>query len=453
MAINKLLFGQNEKGEANKGSTGQILIALLVCILIFTYCFDIYPFSGVAKNGKFLSSDGMYGLEIDGADISYAFAARAYVNTGKASYTDKPYGCELVGALQDYWPVVAEWHSSSGVWILTNGNGVQGDRITLKKESSTGTFILSRIIGVVSALLIIVLIINLLGLKLLLLIIILIAGSITFFNYRQEKSRENELTQNWNSLSEKLQKVATSDKAISELISTNFSLQSTDSILLRPCSILTEDSISVYFFMKAGTKYSSPDLQDSEEHQLGRDCPFTFNIKDFFSASGEDFINGSLGAAHTQFKKKEISIDIKQTKIASTAYWKNSEGGIDEYQLWLLVDDYLRIFGDNHKAEVDKLLAKYSCLQTDNNIKSASTDSTLSVSSQQIVDSIYSATVIAEQTFFYDSTDVNTKRNSYIIKGEEVQVKKLFGDFLYASYANNGIVTEGWFLKSDFETK
>ena len=65
----------------------------------------------------------------------------------------------------------------------------------------------------------------------------------------------------------------------------------------------------------------------------------------------------------------------------------------------------------------------------------------------------YAATAIVYEAHFYKSQDVNSMRNAYIIKGQAIQVDKEEGEFIYAEFDNNGKVTEGWMLKSDFEKK
>ena len=65
----------------------------------------------------------------------------------------------------------------------------------------------------------------------------------------------------------------------------------------------------------------------------------------------------------------------------------------------------------------------------------------------------YTATAIVDEAHFYKSQDVNSMRNAYIIKGQAIQVDKEEGEFIYAEFDNNGKVTEGWMLKSDFEKK
>lgn len=105
--------------------TGIFIIGLII--------YGIYSLFSSPKNGDFVSSDGLYAMSVDGDDVIYAVGT-GYSNFGKARYTDQSYGCEMVAALNDLWPLVAEWHQNEKVWILTNGKDVGGERITLHKK-------------------------------------------------------------------------------------------------------------------------------------------------------------------------------------------------------------------------------------------------------------------------------------------------------------------------------
>jgi hypothetical protein len=60
--------------------------------------------------------------------------------------------------------------------------------------------------------------------------------------------------------------------------------------------------------------------------------------------------------------------------------------------------------------------------------------------------------VINDKAYFFDTPDLQTKRASYILKNDEVEVHKSVGDFGYAVYgykATSGKETKGWLLLKD----
>lgn len=58
--------------------------------------------------------------------------------------------------------------------------------------------------------------------------------------------------------------------------------------------------------------------------------------------------------------------------------------------------------------------------------------------------------VITTRAYFYDSPDISTRRNSYLVKGEKLEVIKEVGDFIYTEFTNaQGIVTKGWLRSED----
>lgn len=60
------------------------------------------------------------------------------------------------------------------------------------------------------------------------------------------------------------------------------------------------------------------------------------------------------------------------------------------------------------------------------------------------------ATISAEKSFFYNDADLATKRNGYLLKGQNVEFSSRNGDFIFCKFTNEkGKVTEGWMLSAD----
>ena len=65
-------------------------------------------------------------------------------------------------------------------------------------------------------------------------------------------------------------------------------------------------------------------------------------------------------------------------------------------------------------------------------------------------------TVISDRAYFYGSPVRATRKNSFLIKGDEIKLNKAsrpWGGFIYVTYDNNGIITKGWMLQNEFERK
>jgi hypothetical protein len=60
--------------------------------------------------------------------------------------------------------------------------------------------------------------------------------------------------------------------------------------------------------------------------------------------------------------------------------------------------------------------------------------------------------VTVRKAYFYNSTNLNSRTNSFIVEGQTIVYSNYEGDFIYAYYTNDsGKITEGWMLKTDFE--
>ncbi|CAN5819051.1 hypothetical protein BH10BAC2_BH10BAC2_27010 [soil metagenome] len=60
--------------------------------------------------------------------------------------------------------------------------------------------------------------------------------------------------------------------------------------------------------------------------------------------------------------------------------------------------------------------------------------------------------VISDKAYFFQSSDLGTKKSSYVLKDDIVQVENVTNDFAYAIYTtSSGIQSKGWLLVSDIQ--
>lgn len=60
--------------------------------------------------------------------------------------------------------------------------------------------------------------------------------------------------------------------------------------------------------------------------------------------------------------------------------------------------------------------------------------------------------ITADKSYFFNSADLKTIRKGYLLKGDEVEVKKVEGNFAYSSYTSpSGSQINGWLLLSELQ--
>ena len=113
---------------------------------------------------------------------------------------------------------------------------------------------------------------------------------------------------------------------------------------------------------------------------------------------------------------------------------------------------------EKSKIELDKLkleLEKEKISQEKNNIiESKQNEQTIALAkkAQQFNDK-HTGIVTSEKAFFYSAPDYNTKKKSYLVKGDIIDVLKVSNNFLYIEFYSEYLskTSKGWIDVDDVE--
>ncbi len=68
-----------------------------------------------------------------------------------------------------------------------------------------------------------------------------------------------------------------------------------------------------------------------------------------------------------------------------------------------------------------------------------------------LINKLIKAEIIVDKTYFHKNPDENSKFKAFVIKGDQVIIDKINGDWIKVAYEGKKITTEGWIKRSDLD--
>ncbi len=155
-----------------------------------------------------------------------------------------------------------------------------------------------------------------------------------------------------------------------------------------------------------------------------------------------DLANQLIHPSHKDIESQKFDAFIGYKKYDE--YWSNKR---EEYkaQIMNLTKTTIPEKPSNNQVQENKTEE-----QVTESVIPEEQQSTVNESAAKLIDN-GNATVFNDKSYFYSDADLATKRNGYLIKGQNVKFTSRNGDFIFCKYTNDkGKVTEGWMLASDF---